>query len=633
VIDTPAFPVVDTPTFPTIDTHWDTLSVFGGYFGHSAEPEEAFIFDKARLEALSKKAEESERKKAHDTVAEKAKQFLQELDVGLRFENAVDILNAHTISQDQTTNSAFSKELLTALSKPTLTEPILSCLRQTARGTPSLEGLLRNQSLERHSTAQQLPPRSKTHSLMPRNSSKYETRYRPGVVEKPAPMPSNLRTPIEIPHQSELEHSQSFTRRPSLLHERNSGGQCDRDAKTLATGRQKVSNFSIDELQRRVEQLEQENARLRGQSVPDDPKQVEKSARYQVFHMIKDRAYLDEPAWNPNLEDTRVRSVQLVENVNYFYERHPEVAFAVIKRYNPQPERPPKGSPRQPPVSYHQEINLVTSEMKRAVEDMVELIPQRSVLFSNFGAEKPIHAPYVLIHAGYLMKDEIMETMDPEMGKLIQMLFDVVLCEYGDVYQLVKDHKERGVISSVSLPFIFRPGEVIISAESQNLQGAVIRSWPIDISHGFQYRYQSDREPKVSRTQPVFLDEDASDISDNSVGTRRVPPQSERKKQKMILHEWELQIWWWTYDGSLKRANRTVMVDFQTIQNEDEVEITSLKWYPLDYATEAMRGTLEKRGRMFRRFKQRVFVSYSEEDNLGFSNVSGRSCSQHQAHE
>ncbi|KIW62742.1 hypothetical protein PV04_10878 [Phialophora macrospora] len=615
----------DRPVFPTIDTHWDTLSVFDGHFGHSAVPEEAFTFDKARLEVLFKKVEESERKKAHDFAAEKAKQFLQELDVGLRLENAVDILNAHTISQDQTANSTFSKELLTALSKRTLTEPSLSCLRQSARATTSLEGLLGNQNLEKHSTAHQLPPPSKTDALMPRNSSKYERRYGSGVgFEKPTYMPSNSRIPVKIPPRTELEHSRSSLRRAPLFHESNGGGQSDTDVETLATSRQKASDLSsIDELQRRVEQLERENARLRGQFIPDDPGPVEKGARYQVFHVIKDRMYLDEPTWGPNPEDEIIRSVHPVDNVIYFYERHPEVALAVIKKYNLHQERPPKRSPPQPPVSYHQEIDLVTSEMKRAVEDMIELIPQRSLLFPHFRAEESIHAPYVLIHACYLIKHEIMETMDPETGKLIQMLFDVVLLDYGDVYQLVMDHRERGVISSVSLPFIFQPGEVIISTESQHLQGSIIHSWPVDISHGSQFQHRRERVPIVSRTRPVRPDEDVSDTSDYPGETRRLP-QSERKRQKMTLHEWSLDIWWWTYDGSLKRANRTIIVDFQTINSEDEVEITSLKWYPLVYASDAMIKTLEKRGRMFSRFEQRVFVSYSEEDNLGFSNIDER---------
>ncbi|KAK5434086.1 hypothetical protein LTR34_003598 [Exophiala xenobiotica] len=221
------------------------------------------------------------------------------------------------------------------------------------------------------------------------------------------------------------------------------------------------------------------------------------------------------------------------------------------------------------------------------------MIPNRPVLFPDFDVDQTIEGPYLLVYSCYPIMTQLLSELEPQDQTLIRMLFDVCLENFGDLYQLAEEHKKRRVVSVKSLSFIFQPGDVLASTEGRFLQGYMMSSWSLLLkksrpSKGRHHGRDDDKQPVVHQ------------------------------------HEWEVETWAWTYDGVSNRTEGATIIAVQSVEDDEEIKLDSLVSCPLQYAADAVRSTLETRGRTFQRFEDKVFVSYQEEDNLGFSNIDER---------
>jgi hypothetical protein len=94
---------------------------------------------------------------------------------------------------------------------------------------------------------------------------------------------------------------------------------------------------------------------------------------------------------------------------------------------------------------------------------------------------------------------------------------------------------------------------------------------------------------------------------DASLDTTPSSPQS--------THAWTLSCWSWASDGSFDKDPTRIDIYLDTSSDDDEVEIRSLKYFPLRFADEKIRAKLERRGRVFWKCRSKSFVAYRDEES------------------
>ncbi|KAK5558784.1 hypothetical protein LTR46_002973 [Exophiala xenobiotica] len=562
-----------------LPANWDTLALVYGL--------NSFL----RKEEVPGHSQRNERSPVRENVAGTAQKLLELLDINFSYDYVADILDNPTFSYHETAQSAFPKKLLTAHATRDLEKHHFLAsisLRQlhlpSAKNLPRSSFITSHQTSDSHTEAASRCDRSKVRALHDLKPS-----YRTGVH----PL---IHTKAIRPTRSQILHTGASTypatgvilgQPPSnpFAPETTTTGMADDTAKSEISGSR--DNASVDEPIRRLGQLELESAHLRTELGLDAKADHGAEPKIQVFHCFQGHTYLDEPVCHDSPVGLSLRSVQPVNDKKAFFVTNSDIALAVFKEYRTTHAR------TADEILIDQSIQFVTTEMKAAVSNLVDMIPNRPVLFPDFDVDQKIEGPYLLVYSCYPIMTQLLSELEPQDQTLIRMLFDVGLENFGDLYQLAEEHKKRRVVSVKSLSFIFQPGDVLASTEGRFLQGYMMSSWPLllkksRLSEGRHHGREDDKQPVVHQ------------------------------------HEWEVETWAWTYDGVSNRTEGATIIALQSVDDDEEIKLDSLVSCPLRYAADAVRSTLETRGRTFQRFEDKVFVSYQEEDDLGFSNIDER---------
>ena len=85
---------------------------------------------------------------------------------------------------------------------------------------------------------------------------------------------------------------------------------------------------------------------------------------------------------------------------------------------------------------------------------------------------------------------------------------------------------------------------------------------------------------------------------------------------------WKVEVWSWKFDGNFEKAPSSVQIKLSTAEEDQEVEIDSLNYFPIRYDKNETEEKLKSRGRMFWKCRKRFFAMYQEPGYGSFSNVS-----------
>lgn len=350
-------------------------------------------------------------------------------------------------------------------------------------------------------------------------------------------------------------------------------------------------------LKHRIASLEQENKRLKTSQamIP----------RCQVLFFIKNEgpggllrppgansplsvAYLDEPTWSigPNGEIV-LRANFPIPDVNGFLRQRPDIAFVVSHYYSPMSQnnevqdaaRAKQVLPQPKPTS--EILRLHSPDMIEAVENFLALQPKFSVEFPSLNIRGPLHAPYLFWY--HYRSPTALDVLSQPRRDTMQLLTSWIEEHYAEKFDRVDDQLKRGVISEDTMPFLVKPGDVLVWKDVREVKAVVAKSWPTRKPpiNGFQGRR--------SKEQEWTSDEGKSE------------------KRKTI---WTVDSWNFRYDGKFYRKEHRVEIVLSSDQAEDEVQIEELETYPLHYANPQFKIDLENRGSSFWRCRHQNLLSY-----------------------
>jgi hypothetical protein len=169
----------------------------------------------------------------------------------------------------------------------------------------------------------------------------------------------------------------------------------------------------------------------------------------------------------------------------------------------------------------------------------------------------------------------VLNELNDRQQRQFKLLFDYILSEYAGDYQEVDALLERGKITSKYIKYLFKPGDVLVEGQGDDIRGILAKSWlECAPEHDQPSRRQSMKEDRIVR--------------------------------------WNIRSSSWRFNGVF--SHLTEMMHLKIDQNdESEMSIESLNLRPLAFLGEHSVRRLRRRGEMFWKCRDRHFVSHHED--------------------
>lgn len=324
---------------------------------------------------------------------------------------------------------------------------------------------------------------------------------------------------------------------------------------------------------------------------------------FRTFHRIGPNIFLRDPSWSNTGHGDFVLEGRLpVKSLDEYLARHENVAFVAFKDYTvgmrlPETTQDREDGSLSSPQPWKEAVKLTAPAMIKAMSDFLSHIPGFKNLLPNFNPTQEIHEPYMF---WYCSRPHVAAALDllPDFQRILIELFqDWVENTYGDEWNFVNTEFAKGVVSPLSVKYLVKPGDVLISREDGVVDGHIATTWtsfvdfPPDMTRGFRLKGRA-------KTLNDVLQE--TNIQQNNV---EQPPSNQK-------YRWAVDSWAWSFDGGFRKAEKSLTLDTSVPTDHSSVAITTLSLYPLRFASEALRFQLRERGRTFWKCRNRMLVSY-----------------------
>ncbi|KAM7203291.1 putative AAA domain containing protein [Rhypophila sp. PSN 637] len=303
--------------------------------------------------------------------------------------------------------------------------------------------------------------------------------------------------------------------------------------------------------------------------------------------------YLGSPAWEVYDGEVKLKGQFPVYDSDTYIKKRGDITFAAYKIYSPehqtdQVERAIRANESLPPPEpLRQRIVIVSEEMTAAIRAFSALEPTFRDEFTEFNGDDTYHgeddtegrnvleSPFIWWYH-YRKSNKIQELPAREI-KLVTAITSWIEANYGALYANVDDQLLCGRVSKDSMQYLIRPGQVVILQD---------KDLPTPTGH-------------VALGRPSRWD---------TKSQKRDDSYDEPLSQWRCC--WTIRVRSYIYAGDFYRKEDTVTFGLSADAEEEEVEITSLRLVPLNFAPEEVSRMLETRGKTFWSCRNKRLVSY-----------------------
>ncbi|KAK8103694.1 uncharacterized protein PG998_010727 [Apiospora kogelbergensis] len=307
--------------------------------------------------------------------------------------------------------------------------------------------------------------------------------------------------------------------------------------------------------------------------------------------------YLDEPTWaSGNMGGPMLRCNLPVNDINGFLRQRSDITFVVAYHYTPAVQEAEvakailtkKDLPRPIPTSEF--ITLHDKTLIAAMEEFLSMQPNFQDDFPNLKIRGQIPAPYLFWYQ--YRSSNALQRLNQTSREVMNFFTSWIDEHYSQKFALAEDHLSRRVVSEETMPFLVKPGDVLVWEQRRKIHAVVAKDWLRRTSSPRIHQVNKEREMNWSKTE----------TSSNIVSTR-----------------WSTDGWHFEFDGEFHRKTMSIDVNLRFDESEEEINIDKLTKYPLRFASSRIEASLERRGTIFWKCRNQHLVSY-EDEHTGHTN-------------
>ncbi|KAH7311324.1 hypothetical protein B0I35DRAFT_63193 [Stachybotrys elegans] len=248
----------------------------------------------------------------------------------------------------------------------------------------------------------------------------------------------------------------------------------------------------IIQLLDRIHILEGENCALKQQDEEAD----EQCTSYRVFHMLENQnenayttsesdsegespdtssytAFLREPQWEWCDGTANLRGLGMIASPQDHIKADRKIAFAVYKYYNVSFQRTAienaaKAKQVFPdPAPFRQSVQLISKEMAEAARNVARLAPNSLRGIVDLSVRNPTFEPFIWWY--HQRHTDILHRLPDRQEALMRLLTSWVESNHSSIYAAIDAEFEQGLVSPLSIGYLVRPDEALVSIDPQGL--------------------------------------------------------------------------------------------------------------------------------------------------------------------
>jgi hypothetical protein len=387
----------------------------------------------------------------------------------IKKQKGVNIWNHLTISRDNTSASNFAEEVIPALGTrvPRFGETAENSLREN-HSTSGFQQYPIDHQRKRHlrwqAKHQELfrVEKEKTANL---RTSKTQPSSKIGVMSSPQASDARKSSTVSSDFRSKeysLSHSGTS---PMPSTDDSDPGNVSVPSLHKANRHSPSADDDYEDLRNQIASLQAENQILKGKG--------EVLARVQVLYYVIDTmsnqytAYLEEPNWTIRPDgDPNLTANSPVTDTEGFLNHNHDIAFVVGNYYQPLYQESEIHNatrahlPLPRPKPGWEALTFYSKEMVKAAESFFGQVPDFLDNFPRFNIRDNIAAPYMFWY--HYRGLDLIKGLNPAHKSLMLLVTSWIENNYKEQYDNAIDQLERGVVSKETIPFLFKPGGVII---------------------------------------------------------------------------------------------------------------------------------------------------------------------------
>lgn len=307
------------------------------------------------------------------------------------------------------------------------------------------------------------------------------------------------------------------------------------------------------------------------------------STTWQVFYKIKgqETTFLEKPSWvMPGDKNTTIelRGNSPIGDEVTFLQQKPEVAFVVYKHFirHHQDKEIQKakanGTAIPEPIPQSQTIILKSAVMIAAVDEFLNTQPNFHDHFPTWDSKAAIPSPFLFWY--YYRSSPVLEAMQERNRSQMRLLGQWIDQNYSGLYAQAEELFTHGLVSESTMPFLIKPGEVIVSKGKDNkaIRGNMVMSWTYALKDNY------------SRTEKFG---------------------------------WKASTWSYGFDGCFYQVPTDIHVTPKFDEEHPTARISTLEALPLRFASPEFRIKLERRGSVMWNCRYRTLVAYENNGEVG----------------
>ncbi len=338
----------------------------------------------------------------------------------------------------------------------------------------------------------------------------------------------------------------------------------------------------------RIKELEEENRALKEKRQP---------VSMQLFHSITyigddddhddddddSAVFLGEPAWDIGPGGVvRLKAQDHIADPMGYIRRRSNVGFIVFRYYSPlyrhpEFERGLSGEGTLPAPQYYDEaIQLTSSELIEVLDRFLNRQPGFRKFFPEYRSGGRMSAPYLWWY--HCRTPDCFTKLPEREAYLMGVLTDYINKAYEPVYDRADALFSRNKVSFESMPFLVRPGDVLVSKTAKRIHAFQSESWTHQTTSGSPYM--------------------------------TIDPAQLGSGSKRRLWAWKVNVWSYGYDGAFYRKRSGISIEFSAETPDEEIDMSTLTYVPLRFAGDEGRQRLAQRGAKFWSCRHHRLVSY-----------------------
>lgn len=406
-----------------------------------------------------------------------------------------------------------------------------------------------------------------------------------------------------------------------------------------------ASRLDLQKLQEYIERLQakaQEFGAIQKEQVP---------FRYQILYRIwqKESAqdkkawatpegqyslpFFDHPEWvRGQGKASRIQSNLPLDNFELYREKNKDIAFIVYRNFDtdlPSIEvKRGSDDARTSHLPQHtsETVRPINRDLLEAVKSLLGSRQEYAELLREYSTSYELPAPYLFIYHNRNSLEQLQPSLSVPAKSQLSLLWKYVTEQYADEYAAADSLLSQDKISQQHIPYLFKPGDLLVSRADDQYTGYVANSWP-KISGKKKVSRMGAAPSRSGTTLPFYGSQDAA----SSMAT-----------DKITVYDCQISVWHWDFDGHFQRKHETLCLEIPAIEDEGEdatetkgnnrvqaegrahkgdlkgKTISELNVFPIRYASADITDNVRRRGKTFWKCRNRSYVSYqdSEMENI-----------------